>query len=259
MEFLEKLYSQEYFAPILFTIIAILAVLFIIVLILALRDAKKKKGAVDNTTTDAFAKTNEEVQEINVNVSAPEVSEENKEEKKEESVINSVEPTAAGFENVEVPAPVAEENETPISNPINVEPTSEIVAPASEESQDIKIEATPEVITPVVSAPASNDVEKAENDLDSIAATLLSEYQKDGSSNETKVETPSVQSATEFSSVGITPNTLPVENENKSVEIPGLNDIPVPQPVRVTETSTVIDSSKQKVDSIPTEEYNLNK
>ena len=260
MEFLEKLYSQEYFAPILFTIIAILAVLFIIVLILALRDAKKKKGAVDNTTTDAFAKTNEEVQEINVNVSAPEVSEENKEEeKKEESVINSVEPTAAGFENVEVPAPVAEENETPISNPINVEPTAEIVAPASEESQDIKIEATPEVVTPVVPAPASNDVEKAENDLDSIAATLLSEYQKDGSSNETKVETPSVQPATEFSSVGITPNTLPVEEENKSVEIPGLNDIPVPQPVRVTETSTVIDSSKQNVDNIPTEEYNLNK
>lgn len=249
MEFLEKLYSQEYFAPVLFTIIAILAVLFIIVLILALRDAKRKKNEVNGGTNDAFAKVSEEVQEINVNVSEPtptEVNEENSVEPvKEESVINSVEPTATGFENVEVPAPVVENNETPIATEQVVEQNPEPVLPV-EEPQDIKIEAAPEV--------SENEVEKAENDLDSIAATLLSEYQKEETP---KVETPVVQ-PNEFSAVGITPNTLPVEEETSS-NIPNLSDIPVPQPVRVTETSTVIDSSKQNLDDIPTEEYNINK
>lgn len=249
MEFLEKLYSKEYFAPVLFTVIAILAVLFIIVLILALRDAKKKKN-VEGGTNDAFAKVSEEPQEINVNVSSSEPTEvpvitENKEEEvKSESVVSSVEPTPTGFENVEVPAPVEESNETPIVTEAPAPfatPTPEV----PEEPQDIKIDSIPDVDTP--------DVTKAENDLDSIAASLLSDYQKE---KEEKVETPTVQ-PNEFSSVGITPNTLPVEEE-KSFDIPNLNDIPVPQPVRVTETSTVIDSSKQSVDSIPTEEYNIN-
>ena len=253
MEFLEKLYSQEYFAPVLFTIIAILAVLFVIVLILALRDAKKKKGNVEANTTDAFAKTEDEIQEINVNVSnANEVKEENK----EESVISSVEPTNNGFEDVAVEAPVAENNEIPIVNEnnseANVEPTFEPVSPVApvEEQNEIKIEPEAEV--------SSNDVEKAESDLDAIAATLLSEYQKDGEAKEEdKVETPSVQ-PDQFSAVGVTPNTLPnVEEEETSV--PNLNDIPTPQPVRVTDTSTVIDSSKANVDNIPTEEYNINK
>ena len=251
MEFLEKLYSQEYFAPVLFTVIAILALLFIIVLVLALRDAKKKKAA-QGGTNDAFAQVSEEPQEINVNVSAPAPV-----EVKNENVINSVEPSANGFENIEVPAPVASNNETPIVSEPNVEPVdptvpvepvapTETVAPVQEEPQDIQIEATPEV----------NNVEN--NDLDSIASTLLSEYQKETTNNEEKVETPTIQ-PNDFSSVGVKPNTLPVEEENKSVDFPNLNDIPMPQPVRVTETSTVIDSSKQNVDDIPTEEYNINK
>ena len=67
MNFLEKLYSQEYFAPVLFTIIAILAVLFVIVLILALRDAKKNKK-VEEKVNDTFAEQKDEVQELNINV-----------------------------------------------------------------------------------------------------------------------------------------------------------------------------------------------
>jgi len=248
MEFLEKLYSQEYFAPVLFTVIAILAVLFIIVLILALRDAKKKKN-VESGANDAFANVSEEPQEINVNVTKPEEAEVKIEPTiKEEGVISNVEPTPTGFENIEIPAPVVENNETPIVS----EQSAEV--PVQEEPQDIKIE--PEA--------QSNTVEVAtpENDLDSIAATLLSEYQKDGVSGqdnvEIKPEEPSVQPSN-FSSVGITPNELPVEEENKNISIPNLDDIPVPQPVRVTETSTVIDSSKQGVDNIPTEEYSINK
>ena len=239
MEFLEKLYSQEYFAPVLFAVIAILAVLFIIILILALRDAKKRK-IVDGGTNDAFAKVSEEPQEINVSVSNPETSEVKIEpEIKEGSVISNVEPSANGFENIEVPAPVVENNETPIVS----EQSVDIPAPVQEEPQDIKLETE----LPAV----NNEVEKAESDLDSIAATLLNEYKKDDAVGS------SVEEPKSFSSVDVTPNTLPAEEVKNDVSFPNLNDIPVPQPVRVTETATVIDSSKQNVDNISAEEYNL--
>lgn len=234
MEFLEKLYSQEYFAPVLFTVIAILAVLFIIVLILALRDAKKRKNIEGNGSTDTFAQTNEQPQEISINI-APS-STEVKAEIPTVNVISSVDPTTNSFQNIEVPAPIVENNETPIV----AAPTEEIVQPVApvEEPQDIKIESAPSV---------SADVNSS-NDLDAIASTLLSEYQKDKEVSE-KVETPAPEVAT---------NPLPVE-EKKEIDLPSLNDIPVPQPVKVTETQTVIDSSKQSVDSIQTEEYNINK
>ena len=46
MGFIEKLYSNDLCAPILFTIVGILTVLFIVVLILALKDAKKSQKSV---------------------------------------------------------------------------------------------------------------------------------------------------------------------------------------------------------------------
>ena len=227
MEFLEKLYSKEYFAPVLFAVIAILAVLFVIVLILALRDAKKKKALENEAANDAFAKVNDEPQEVNINVETPAVP-----EVKEESVVNSVEATPTGFENVEVPAPVVENNETPIV----AAPTFEAPAPEIpvEEPQDIKIEEAPKVEV--------NEEQSAMNDLDSIASTLLSQYKKDVP--EEKVEAPSV---------------APVQSEPVASEVPSFTDIPVPQPVRVTESANVIDSGKQNVSNIQAEEYNINK
>ena len=255
MEFLEKLYSQEYFAPVLFTIIAILAVLFIIVLILALRDAKKKKNVVDNTANDAFAKVNDEAQEVNINATSPEINE-IKEEKiniNNNDVVSSVETTGSEFKEIEIPAPIADNNESTITSQEVVTPSVDNVVTPEVETPEIKIETPEEVVTEI----NSNDVAQAENDLDSIAATLLSEYKKDNQSVEVPSEEVSTQPS-EFSSVGVTPDVLPAE-EKKDSELPSLNDIPVPQPVRVTDTSTIIDSSKQNIDNIQTEEYSINK
>lgn len=230
MDFLEKLYSKEYFAPVLFTVIAILAVLFVIVLILALRDAKKKKALENAAANDAFAKVNEEPQEVNISVATPEVP-----EVKEENVVNSVEATPAGFENVEVPAPVVESNETPIVTA----PTFEAATPdvPVEEPQDIKIEEAPKVEV--------NQEQSAMNDLDSIASTLLSQYKKE--------EAPKVEAPVEA------PSVAPVQSEAVASDIPNFGDIPVPQPVRVTDSANVIDSSSQNVANIQAEEYNINK
>ena len=111
----------------------------------------------------------------------------------------------------------------------------------------------------------------AETDLDEIAATLLSEYQKEAPAvapaPATEVELPKSEDNTnvapsneQFSSVFVTPNSLP--NEEKVADIPSLNDIPAPQPVRVVNQSTIIDSSKKdnvNVNNIEAETYNLNK
>ena len=244
MEFLEKLYSQEYFAPVLFVIIAILAVLFVIVLILALRDAKKNKEMNVEKTEDTFAKIGDEPQEININI-----NQENENEVKEDSVINSVEPVSNSFENVEIAAPVAEEIEKPMVTEVKEDLNSIPMAPVG--SQDIKLEDSP--------VATSEEVAKAENDLDAIASTLLSEYQKDNAIKTNVSEVEPTPQPDQFSSVYVTPNTLPNEVEKSSVDLPNLNDIPTPQPVRVTETSTVIDSSKQNANNIEVEEYSINR
>lgn len=275
MEFLEKLYSQEYFAPVLFIIIAILAVLFVIVLALALKDAKKNKKKVENNENNsvdnnAFAPVSEAPQDVTIDIVPDEVpvqqpvQEEAAQNVVQENVVSSVEPTPSGFENVQIDAPVASEEiaspavenqETTISPSVEtpVAPASEVVNPVETNMPinptEIKVEESP-----VASA---EDVAKAENDLDAIAATLLSEYQKDDN-KETETVEKNIQQPEQISPVFVTPNVLP-GNEEQSVELPNLTDIPAPQPVRVTETSTVIDSSKQNLNNIPTEEYNINK
>ena len=226
MEFIEKLYSNELFAPILFTIVGILAVLFVVVLILALRDAKKSKKDVVEVANnvDEFNKMSEEVVETPIATNELEEKEEVKEE-----VINNVIPVSDSFEEVTIEAPETE----------------------LEEDNKIKIE-NEEV--------ASIELERAENDLDEIAATLLKEYQKEKEDDEEVVEKPQVAEQ-QISPVFVTPDTIPVKEEEKeSIEMPILNDIPVPQPVRVVQSSQIIDSSKKEnvsINDIETEEYNI--
>ncbi len=227
MEFIERLYSNELFAPILFTIVGILAVLFVVVLILALRDAKKSKKDVvevaDNT--EEFNKISEEVVETPI-----ETKEEENELVKDESVINNLTPISDNFEEVS------------------------IEAPETELKDDGKIKIENEEV-------ASIELERAENDLDEIAATLLKEYQKEESEEDEVIDKPQVAEK-QISPVFVTPDTLPAKEEEKEAEIemPSLSDIPVPQPVRVVQSSQIIDSSKKEsfsINDIETEEYNL--
>jgi len=233
MEFIEKLYSNELFAPILFTIVGILTVLFIVVLILALRDAKKSKQSVVEIVENPedFTKYN-----ANFETTAEDDFEIKEEEKPKvyeapkEDIVNNVVPEKDNFENVAIDAP------------------EEI----KEDSSEIKVE-NEEV--------ASIELERAENDLDEIASTLLKEYQKETNDDE-KVETP-VNTEAPTSPVFVSPDTLPVkEEEEKPVaqEMPSLSDIPLPQPVRVVQQSTIVDSSKKEnvgLNQIQNEEYNI--
>ena len=230
MEFIEKLYSNPLFAPILFTCVGILTVLFIVVLILAIKDSNKSKKSVVEVAnnSDEFNKLNEEA------IDTP--LENVKEDKQlalddsKDNVIDSVVPESNTFEEVKIDAP------------------EEV---ALENDDEIKVE-NEEV--------ASIELERAENDLDEIAATLLKEYQKETSDDEEVIETPHVADS-QISSVFVSPDTLPnkVEEEDK-FDLPSLNDIPVPQPVRVVQSSQIVDSSKKEnktINDIETEEYSI--
>ena len=280
MDFLEKLYENNLFAPVLFAIIAILAVLFIIVLILALKDSSKNKSVkMTSQTQDAFNQVNEVPTTVNtapVDNAAPVIN--NNQAPVQDGVISNVTPTASGFENVNVAAPasvdmpvVVEPNDNPIVDSQNIEvPTS---GSNFVENNNVSFESVDTPIQTESSPVASvEDVKKAETDLDEIASTLLAEYQKEAPVEE--MSAPEVNlprnntvinsNNEQFSSVFVTPNTLPSETNTSvaSTQVPSLNDIPAPQPVRVVSQSTVIDSSKQNsvnVNNIENETYNLNK
>ena len=236
MEFIEKLYSNELFAPILFTIVGILTVLFIVVLVLALRDAKKSKQSVVEVV-DNPEDFNKYSAEIETTPEELEIHEEEKPlvmEAPKEEIISNVVPEQDNFEDVSIDAP------------------EEI----KEDSGEIKVE-NEEV--------SSIELERAENDLDEIASTLLKEYQKETNDDE-RVETPvNTATVTPTSPVNVVPDVLPnpvEEVKPVAQEMPSISDIPVPQPVRVVQQSTIVDSSKKEnveLNQIQNEEYRINR
>ena len=253
MEFLEKLYSQEYFAPILFGVIIVLIITFIIVFILALRDAKKNQENVESTESFVdLPKENESVAGadtplVNEEVElTPEVKEETT-VVTEDPVVSNLEPETNTFEEVQIDIPEAI---APISDEDEEEKPLDTAG-----NETIKVEESP--------VASSEEVAKAENELDQIAATLLAEYQKEPAASEvteSPVAPAPVESNEQFSSVFVTPNTLPAEEEKKA-DIPDIADIPLPQPVRVVSQSTIIDSSNQEnpvdINNMEAEEYNI--
>ncbi|MBR1416363.1 MAG: hypothetical protein IJ572_00905 [Bacilli bacterium] len=220
-------------------------------------------------------------------------------------------PTQIVEQNVVEPAPSAVESEVSPTNidlnaPIELTsvPSETVVAPTESvipqvetkeepvlqpiENQPIQINVENPVVSEPVLAPSidatepkettTDDITKAESDLDEIAATLLAEYQKEGVKQETEAQQEPIsfnQAAEEvpltspqndqFSSVFVTPDTLPNPTPNEAPvpeNMPSLNDIPTPQPVRVVNSSTIIDSSSQNnidINNINAEEYNINK
>ena len=74
-EFMIKLYSYENFPIILFSVIGILLVLFIITLLLALNDTKKKKDNIINEDKTDLDVASDEHNDINISTE-PEVKEE---------------------------------------------------------------------------------------------------------------------------------------------------------------------------------------
>lgn len=243
-EFLDKLYSYEYFGEILFIVIGVLVLAFIIILILGLRDAKKNKNAKEiveesdlqtKNATDTFnevASAPVDLSVNNVNTESVVLDQDNTIEIKQPinntfSDVKVNEPTT--FEEL----PVVENNtvvepsvvETPVVAPTPiVEPKVEEVAPVAPINSEVeKVAATP------------NNLEQANNDLDAIAAALLAEYNKNQS--EDTMLKPSN-------------NTIPMPN----------NDVELP--TKVVDKQDVIDTTRDvqySVNDIASEEYNINK
>ncbi len=265
LNFLENIYSKSWFLPLLIGTIVVLVLLFIIVLITALKDSSKEKKVseitkendlADEKADDAFAQVEGQPIEININPDSQILEEDFKNDKEEE--INKYENRADEMTDDFTTS----DNELAFVSDQGIMKQTEVV----DENQ-------------------SQEVIAAENDLDKIASTLLEEYKKEtpaakefdfdemkfdndenveeDKSNEVTLENhdESKNTAEQFSSVYVTPDTLEEKSDNFN-----LDDIPAPQPVRVVNTSRVIDSSKKdvnledtKVDinSLNTEEYNL--
>ena len=246
MNFLEKLYSNSYFAPVLFGVIAVLAVLFVIVLIMALKDAKKRNGE-ETKVDDTLSKVEEEPKDLSIEMT--DTKEDNNEEVEDKlsatDVISSLVPENDSFENISISAP-SEDQEIELKAE-EEDPFNGIVTLNEDNTTSVEVEPSDVAIV--------DEVAQAESDLDAIAKTLLAEYRKEMPKvNKQVEETPS--QSDQYSSVFVTPNTLSSDDNT-----PNLFDIPTPQPVRVVDQSTIIDSSNRTnnvdINNISNEEYTI--
>lgn len=222
-EFMEKLYSNQYFGVVLFAVIGILALLFIIVLILALRDAKKRKQIEDVTLESdkeeemanvAFAKVNDNPVNLEVKEDIPQ-----EEPKKEEDIVE-IKPTESdGFDSVVVEAPTT----MPVEDNKSLFPDLEIDKPVADEAVSIE----PSIEEPVKEELKQEVVEQPKEEV-----------------SEEPVLKP--QQPEQFSSIYVTPGAIPKKEEEKvstPTDLPNFADIPAPTPVRVVNETSIIDSS----------------
>ena len=242
-EFMEKLYSNQYFGIVLFAIIGILALLFIIVLILALRDAKKRKQIEDVTIESdkaedmanvAFASYNDVP--VKVEVKADDQVQPVKEDKPEteDNVVEIKTLQDESFDSVTVEAPTTMPDENSASLFPDLEigkpDINEIDKPEEEKKEPIVEEAPKEEVTEPVLKP---------------------------------------QQPEQFSSIYVTPGAISKKEEETipaPTELPNFADIPAPTPVRVVNETSIIDSSAKykqeiKADDVSetSEEYTLKK
>ena len=243
-EFMGKLYSNQYFGIVLFAIIGILALLFIIVLILALRDAKKRKHIEDVTIESdkaedmanvAFASYNDVPVKVEVkeNDQVQAVKEDKVE--KEDNVVEIKASEDESFDNVTVEAPTTMPNENSNSLFPDLEigkpDINEIDKPEEEKKEPIVEEVAPK---------------------EEVAEPVLKPQQPE-----------------QFSSIYVTPGAIPKKEEDSvptPTELPNFADIPAPTPVRVVNETSIIDSSAKykqeiKADDVSetSEEYTLKK
>ena len=226
-EFMEKLFSSQYFVVILFAAIGILALLFIIVLIMALKDAKKNKRAQALTQESDQAEKMADVAFASVSDEPVKVETKGNNEvvEKPDDVVEIKATNNNTFDDIKVDAPTEMSN----NEEKTVFPDLNVTKP---DNNGIEI---------------VNDVNNFTND------------------EEVKTEEPVLkpQQPEQFSSVYVTPSSK--EEVNKSDNnIPDFSDIPMPTPIQVVNSAGIIDSSKQNVENTPTEdvsksseEYNI--
>lgn len=213
---LESWFSYKYFGVILLCVIAFLALLFIVLFALAIKDAKKNEKIKKEIEKP---QENNEVEEIAL-IKEENIKEENiKEQEKEKS------------------KPIIEE-------PVEKEETNEFEATLFDIDSEIPLEESVNPLDEIV------DIQKEQDDLQSLAMSLAKGYQ----SEKMKKEEPKIEEIKEPKK----------EIRLDSIKIPSFDDIPKPQPVRVVSEEPVIDAkdshsyrNKRSLDDLVGEEYKL--
>lgn len=211
-EIMEKMFDSQYFVVILFAAIGILALLFIIVLIMAVRDAKKNKKAQEMTKEAdsagkmaevAFASVNDSPVKIEVDPSV------NNSSTKQDDVVEIKSTNNETFDDVKVDAPVgmAEENKS-------IFPEIDVDKPKGDTFDKVN----------------GFDFNMDMNKADSTPEPVLKPQQPE-----------------QFSSIYVTPSETPKKEEpsSGSNDIPDFSDIPMPTPIQVVNSASIIDSSKK--------------
>lgn len=219
--FLEKLFSIPNFGTILLILIIVLAIIFIILFALALKDAKRAKQNKEllkeqdteaNMSEVAFAQNN--IDPVNLEIKNEEIKQDNVTD------VSSLQETKIT-------------NDVPFVNAPLEEPT---VAPLEIEKEE-----------QVVISQVDDKAKESEIDLRNIAMSLAKEYQeeiKKTNSDDDFFVKPFNQSNNEqFSKVNIS------NDDNKNVELPNINDLPTPQPVKVVGETKIMDSSEKREDT----------
>ena len=224
--FLENIFSYQYFGVILLCVIAFLAVLFIVIFAFAIKDAKKTK--VVKTIVNESDEEEAEDEDVKVKEEIPldDIIESKKQDEDNEIKISeNLESTLADLDQELSSLNIEDEENVP---DIKIEFNDG----AEELNEDIK-ELTGELEEEVQE---DVNISPEQNDLQSLAMSLVKDFKKKESPK--KVET---------------------------IEMPKLDDIPTPQPVKVVDETPIIDSSKVRprvkrhnsINDIVGEEYKL--
>lgn len=245
--FFDKLFSYQYFGIILFSVIGILAVLFIILFAIAISDAKKNK--ITNNI--------EEENNIDKKEKAKEEKTTKKEDKKEKAESKKTESKEDKIKEPEIEIPLDDiiestkvEEDPVIDLGVNLEST---LADLDNTLASLNINKEKDV--------KKINIDQEKEDLQSLAMSLVKDYKK-----EKKIEINDIEETEEIEEVKLKDNFVkPIEEPKiEPIAMPDLDDIPMPQAIKVVDQTPVNYNPKHRatkrrsaIDSIVGEEYKL--
>ena len=248
--FLDKLFSYQYFGIILFSVIGVLAVLFIILFAVAISDAKKNK-ITNNIEEENKKEKKEEPKEEKATKKEDKKTKEDKKEK---------------VEKKKEEKEIKEENKE--EEPIEIEiPLDDIIESTKVEEEPVidlgvNLEST---LTDLDNTLASLNITKEEKnvnidqekeDLQSLAMSLVKDYKR-----EKKLDKEEIIEEVKLKEEIVKPKE---EKKIETIAMPNLDDIPMSKAIKVIDQTPANYNPKHRatkrrtaIDSIVGEEYKL--
>ena len=241
---LDKVFSFQYFGIILFSVIGILAVLFVILFAVAIKDAKKNK-INNNIEEQNEEEKNDSIKETNKKKEEKKTKKAEKEDKKEEVKELKKEEPQEEIEEVsikeEIEIPIEEVIEPQEDNDIDLDVSLEkTLADLDNTLASLNITKEDAIEEPVIED-VKIDVTQENEDLQNLAMSLVKDYKKEKKPKEVVKE----------------------EKKIEPIAMPNLDDIPMPQAIKVIDSTPINNPKKRTVkrrtaiDSIVGEEYKL--